>query len=210
MSGATLGAGHFDALYENSADPYSFTTRWYERRKYAVSLALLPWARYRSGFEPGCSIGELTALLAPRCQALLSCDGAAAAVATAQARTAEFSQVKVEQRTVPGDWPQDAGSGPPFDLIVLSELLYYLSDEDLARTIDLAVATLAPGGTLLAVHWRRPVAFHPQTGDQAHAALAARPELTLRADYREPDFLAQVFLRAGPDAGWVADAEDLT
>ena len=210
MSRATLGAGHFDELYENSADPYSFTSRWYERRKYAVSLALLPWARYRSGFEPGCSIGELTALLAPRCQALLSCDGAAAAVATARDRTAEFSQVKVERRTVPGDWPQDAGSGPPFDLIVLSELLYYLSDEDLARTIDLAVAALAPGGTLLAVHWRRPVAFHPQTGDQAHAALAARPELALRADHREPDFLAQVYLRAGPDAGWVADAEGLT
>ncbi len=87
----------------------------------------------------------------------------------------------MEQRTIPGDWPQDAGAGAPFDLIVLSELLYYLSDEDLARTVGRAVDSLAPDGTLLAVHWRRPVAFHPQTGDQAHAALAARPELTLRA-----------------------------
>jgi SAM-dependent methyltransferase len=210
LSGATLGGGHFNELYEQSADPYSFATRWYERRKYAVSMALLPWPRYRSGFEPGCSIGELTALLAPRCETLLSCDGATAAVATAKARVAQFPQVSVEQRTVPGDWPQDAGAGAPFDLIVLSELLYYLSDEDLARTVGRAVDSLAPGGTLLAVHWRRPVAFHPQTGNQAHAALAARPELTLRADHREPDFLAQVYLRAGPDAGWVADAEGLT
>jgi SAM-dependent methyltransferase len=207
LSGTTLGGGHFDELYERSADPYSFTTRWYERRKYAVSMALLPWPRYRSGFEPGCSIGELTALLAPRCDALLSCDGAAAAVATAQARVAESPQVSVEQRRLPQDWPQEAG---PFDLIVLSELLYYFSDADLAQIVDAAVATLAPGGTLLAVHWRRPVAFHPQTGDEAHAALAARPELTLRADHREPDFLAQVYLRGGPDAGWVADAEGLT
>ena len=68
MSGLTLGSGHFQELYDKSPDPYGFTTRWYERRKYAVSLALLPWARYRSGFEPGCSIGELTALLAPRCE----------------------------------------------------------------------------------------------------------------------------------------------
>ena len=214
MSGATLGPGHFDELYQNSPDPYCFSTRWYERRKYAVSLAMLPWARYRSGFEPGCSIGELTALLAPRCAALLSCDGAAAAVATAKARTAEFPQVSVEQRTVPGQWPEGAGAGAPFDLIVLSELLYYLSDEDLARTLDLAVGTLAPGGTLLAVHWRRPVTFHPQTGDEAHAAIAARPELTLLADHREPDFLAQAYLRApaGPDPGamWVAAAEGLT
>ena len=208
MSGRTLSSGHFQELYDKSPDPYGFTTRWYERRKYAISLAMLPWARYRSGFEPGCSVGELTARLAPRCETLLSCDGAAAAVATAKTRTAEFPQVTVEQRTMPGDWPQAAAG--PFDLIVLSELLYYFSDEDLARTVDAAVATLAPGGTLLAVHWRRPVAFHPQTGDEAHAALAARPELTLRADHQEPDFLAQVYLRAGPDAGWVADAEGLT
>ena len=100
----TVPAAYFDGMYARSPDPWGFATRWYERRKYAVSLALLPWARYRSGFEPGCSIGELTALLAPRCETLLSCDGAAAAVATAQARVAEFPQVTVEQRALPGDW----------------------------------------------------------------------------------------------------------
>jgi SAM-dependent methyltransferase len=209
LSGSTLDRGHFDRLYERSADPYGFTSRWYERRKYLITLALLPWPRYGSAFEPGCSVGELTALLAPRCDALLSCDGAAAAVATARARTAEFEQVDVEQRTIPDDWP-DAS----FDLIVLSELLYYLSDEDLAVAVGRAVGSLTPGGTLLAVHWRRPVPFHPQTGDGVHAALAARPELALLADHREPDFLAQVYLRAaaGTDPGTlsVAAREGLT
>jgi hypothetical protein len=215
LSGETLQSGHFDGLYERSGDPYGFTSRWYESRKYAVSVAMLPRARYRHAFEPGCSIGVLTLRLAPRCGTLLSCDGAAAAVAAARARTAELPQVTVEQRTVPGDWPitgtngargidvtggdGGAGGGPArFDLIVLSELLYYLSDEDLARTAGLAVDSLEEGGTLLAVHWRPPVSFHPQTGDEAHAALAARPELTLLADHREPDFLAQVYVRAQP------------
>jgi trans-aconitate methyltransferase len=209
LSGETLARGHFDGLYDQSADPYGFTSRWYETRKYALSLAMLPWPRYRRAFEPGCSIGVLTAQLAPRCEALLSCDGSAAAVATAQERTAQFPQVTVEQRLVPADWP-----AAEFDLIVLSELLYYLSDEDLARTTGLAVDSLAEGGTLLAVHWRRPVPFHPQTGDGAHAALARRPELTLLADHREPDFLAQVYLRApaGADPAElsVATAEGLT
>jgi SAM-dependent methyltransferase len=170
---------------------------------------MLPWPRYRRAFEPGCSIGVLTAQLAERCDALLSWDGSAAAVAAARARTAQFPQVTVEQRLVPADWP-----AAEFDLIVLSELLYYLSDEDLARTAGLAVDSLAEGGTLLAVHWRRPVPFHPQTGDGAHAALARRPELTLLADHREPDFLAQVYLRApaGADPAElsVAAAEGLT
>ncbi len=209
MSGETLAPGHFDGLYEQSADPYGFTSRWYETRKYALSLAMLPWPRYRRAFEPGCSIGVLTAQLAARCDNLLSCDGSAAAVATARERTARLPQVTVEQRLVPADWPT-----AEFDLIVLSELLYYLSDEDLARTAGLAVDSLAEGGTLLAVHWRRPVPFHPQTGDGAHAALAARPELTLLADHREPDFLAQVYLRApaGADPAElsVATAEGLT
>ena len=209
MSGETLDRGHFDGLYDQSADPYGFTSRWYETRKYALSLAMLPWPRYRRAFEPGCSIGVLTAQLAPRCEALLSCDGSAAAVATARERTAQFPQVTVEQRLVPADWP-----AAEFDLIVLSELLYYLSDEDLAQTTGLAVDSLAEGGTLLAVHWRRPVPFHPQTGDGAHAALGRRPELTLLADHREPDFLAQVYLRApaGADPAElsVATAEGLT
>jgi SAM-dependent methyltransferase len=209
LSGETLDRGHFDGLYEQSADPYGFTSRWYETRKYAVSMAMLPWPRYRRAFEPGCSIGVLTAQLAERCDALLSWDGSAAAVAAARARTAQFPQVTVEQRLVPADWP-----AAEFDLIVLSELLYYLSDEDLARTAGLAVDSLAEGGTLLAVHWRRPVPFHPQTGDGAHAALAARPELALLADHREPDFLAQVYLRApaGADPAQlsVAAAEGLT
>ena len=209
MSGETLDRGHFDGLYDQSADPYGFTSRWYETRKYALSLAMLPWPRYRRAFEPGCSIGVLTAQLAPRCEALLSCDGSAAAVATAQDRTAQFPQVTVEQRLVPADWP-----AAEFDLIVLSEFLYYLRDEDLARTTGLAVDSLAEGGTLLAVHWRRPVPFHPQTGDGVHAALGRRPELTLLADHREPDFLAQTYLRApaGADPAElsVATAEGLT
>ena len=207
----TVEPGHFEEKYAASPDPYGFASRWYERRKYAISVAMLPSARYRSGFEPACSIGVLTALLAPRCDALLSCDLSAAAVRAAVTRTAAFPHVSVERRVLPQDWP-----GPPggFDLVVLSEVLYYLGDGDLARTLDLATAALQPGGTLLAVHWRHAVVSWPRTGDEAHEALAARPELTLTADHREPDFLAQVYLAvpAGTDPAWVsvAAAEGLT
>ncbi len=207
----TLGVGYFDGKYAASADPWGFTSRWYERRKYAISVAMLPSARYRNAFEPGCSIGELTAMLAPRCDALLSCDVSAAAVAAAARRTAAFPQVRVERRPVPASWP--AGTGR-FDLVVCSEMLYYLGDDDLGRTLDLATAALEPGGTLLAVHWRHPVAHYPRTGDEVHEAIAARPELTLTADHREPDFLAQVYLAvpAGtePASVSVGAAEGLT
>src|ERR1700755_2554342 len=75
----TLPAAYFDAMYQAAADPWGFEDRWYEQRKYAISLAQLPAARYRSAFEPGCSVGVLSRLLASRCDTLLSCDVAAAA-----------------------------------------------------------------------------------------------------------------------------------
>jgi hypothetical protein len=56
---ATLGASYFDAMYRAAADPWGFEDRWYERRKYAISLALLPAERYCRTSEPGCSIGAV-------------------------------------------------------------------------------------------------------------------------------------------------------
>lgn len=189
-SPASLEAGYFDAMYAASADPWGFETRWYEQRKYALTLALLPAGRYQDAFEPGCSIGVLTELLAGRCDRLLSCDVAEAAVREARRRLRSQPQVRVEQRAIPAQWP--AGS---FDLIVFSEFLYYFSDRDLRRVVELGELALRPGGTLLAVHWRHPVTEYPQSGDTVHRVLAERPGLASLATHREPDFLADVLIR---------------
>jgi SAM-dependent methyltransferase len=186
----TLGADYFDAMYQAAADPWGFEDRWYEQRKYAISLAQLPQRRYRSAFEPGCSIGVLTQMLAGRCDRLLSCDLAAAAVGAAARRTRDLPHVRVEQRQIPAQWP--AGR---FDLIVFSEILYYFGDGDLDRVLDRAVRALRLGGTLLAVHWRHPVAEYPRTGDDVHQVLAACPGVARLVSHTEPDFLAEVYTR---------------
>ena len=77
---ASVPREHFDVLYEGSSDPWDLRSAWYERRKYAITVAALPRERYRSGLEPGCSIGELTRLLAARCDRLLAFDFAESAV----------------------------------------------------------------------------------------------------------------------------------
>ena len=200
----TLGPGYFDAMYAAAADPWSLRTRWYEARKYAISAAMLPRQRYGDAFEPGCSVGVLTGLLAPRCDRLLSCDLASAAVKAAAEHTARFPHVRVEQRTIPRDWPPGR-----FDLVVLSEFLYYFAGRDLDHVLDLALAALKPAGTLLAVHWRHPVAEYPRSGDEVHAALGARAGLARLADHTEPDFEAQVYLRGDGELVSVAQAEGL-
>jgi SAM-dependent methyltransferase len=196
----TVDAAYFRDCYAASPDPFGLAERWYEARKYAISVALLPRQRYGAAFEPGCSIGVLTAMLAPRCDSLLACDVVPDAVASARARTAGLPGVRVERRAVPGEWPPRS-----FDLIVLSELLYYFDDTDLDEVLRLATGSLRPGGHLLAVHWRHP-APHPRTGDEVHMQLAAHAGLARLAHYRDVDFTAEVYTRADGDLQSVAQA----
>jgi SAM-dependent methyltransferase len=200
----TLDPGYFRGLYTTSPDPYGLADRWYETRKYALTTALLPRERYGTAFEPGCSIGVLTARLAPRCDRLLACDAAPEAVASAQARTAGLPGVLVEHRVIPRQWP--SGS---FDLVIFSELLYYFDDADLGQLLGLGIGSLRPGGQLLAVHWRHPAPNHPRTGDEVHETLAAHPGLARLTHYRDPDFTAEVYARADGDLRSVAQADGI-
>jgi SAM-dependent methyltransferase len=197
----TLGPGYFDGIYASSADPWGLAERWYETRKYALSVALLPRERYGRAFEPGCSIGVLSTRLAQRCDQLLSCDAAADAVASARARTAGLDNVRVERRVIPEDWPPDS-----FDLIVFSEVLYYFGGADLDEVLRRGTGALRPGGQLLAVHWRHPAPDYPRTGDEVHQVLAGYPGLARLAGYRDPDFAAEVYTRADGDLRSVAEA----
>ena len=197
----TLAPSHFQGKYDASPDPYRLADRWYEARKYTISIALLPAQRYGSAFEPGCSIGVLTTRLASRCDRLLACDAIPRVVASARSRTAGLPGVRVEQHVIPGEWPAE-----PFDLIVLSEILYYFDDADLEQVLGLAVKTLNPGGHLLAVHWRHYAPDHPRAGDEVHQVLAGDTRLARLARYRDPDFTAEVYTHTDGDLRSVAQA----
>ncbi len=200
----SLSGDYFDDVYAGSADPWGFTERFYERRKYALTVASLPHPSYRKGLEIGCSIGVLTAQLAERCAALTAVDVAAAAVAQARERTASHEGVSVQQRAVPDDWPVG-----PYDLIVLSEVGYYFAPDDLDVLVGRIRDDLEPGGALLAVHWRHPVDDYPQSGDAVHARLDAEPEWTATVRHVEDDFLLTVYLRTPPSARSVAQQAGL-
>ena len=197
----TLDPGYFRERYGASPDPYGLAERWYEKRKYALTVALLPRERYATAFEPGCSIGVLTEQLASRCDTVLACDAVPDAVASARARTAGRPGVLIAQRVIPREWPKGS-----FDLVVFSELLYYFDDADFRQVLRLGVGALRPDGHLLAVHWRHPAPDHPRTGDEVHAALAGHPQLARLARYRDPDFTAEVYTRADGDLRSVAQA----
>ena len=125
---ATLKPEYFDAIYAADPDPWNFADSPYEQAKYALTLNAMPKPRYRSALEVGCSIGVLTRSLASRCDAIVAIDAARAPLVEARRRCADLPGVRFEQMFVPEQWPEGV-----FELILLSEVVYYLSREDVGR-----------------------------------------------------------------------------
>ena len=184
----TLTAGYFDTIYSSGPDPWGFETRWYEKRKRAALIAALPRQRFGTALELGCSTGVLTVELAERCDTVLGIDLIEQPLSIARARLAGQPGVSFERRTVPADWPEGE-----FDLIVLSEVGYYCSMVDLRRLLERCRASLAPGGVLVACHWRHPVAEYPLTGDAVHTQLTRVVGLQRTVHHLERDFVLEVY-----------------
>ena len=184
----SLGQDYFDGLYQQDGDPWGFRSRWYEARKRQLTLAALPEAHYKRVFEPGCSIGVLTHELATRSGSVLAMDISARALE--QARIDQPGNVELRHGSVSADWPPGR-----FDLIVLSEMGYYLEEPDSRRLAQVAASSTRD---LIAVHWRHRVGDYPLTGDQFHRILdqtAARLGLSRICSHVEADFRLAVWSR---------------
>ncbi|MFV8054014.1 SAM-dependent methyltransferase [Mycobacterium sp. 48b] len=186
-----LSDTYFERLYEHSDDPWQLADRWYETRKYAITMALLPSPHYRHAFEPGCSVGVLTDALAARCDHVTAGDVAARALEATDHRlvaSGRRDRVTLLKSSVDAPWP--AG---PFDLVVLSELCYYLEAAQLRKVLDDGRSRLAEGAHVVAAHWRHPVSDYPITGDEANAVVAATSGWHRLGGYRDEDVVIDVF-----------------
>ncbi len=180
---------YFLEMYHDDEDPWGFDTSWYERRKYALTLASLPQPHYRRGLEPGCSNGALTELLAPRCDELIAFDLVTEVVERARARLAPQASVSVEQKVFPTWMPQGTG-----DLIVWSEVAYYLTDTGLELALTQVESWLDPGGVLVAVHYTGDTDY-PQTANSVHGAIGEAPFLRHLSEIRDVEFRIDVWDR---------------
>lgn len=188
MNDAARDAAFFDDLYASDPDPWRFRSSDYEAAKYAATVNAIGSRRYRFGLEVGCSIGVLSRQVAPLCDDFLGVDISERPLAEARAQCAGFPQARFDRMTVPGDWPSGR-----FDLILLSEVLYFLRPDDIALTATHVRRSLQPGGTVLLVNWiGNPEP--PQPGDVAAEAFLAAVDLPAtrqeRADLYRLDLLA--------------------
>ncbi len=184
---------YFAAMYrKNNGDPWGYETSWYEQRKYALTLAALPREHYARGFEPGSSIGVLTEQLASRCDALVGLELVESVAERARARVGENTEVRVGR--IPEEWPEGR-----FDLVVLSEVLYYLTEADIADVLARLDGCMEPGGHVVAVHYRLETDY-PLSGDRVHALLDEHAWTNV-GRYREAAFAIDVYEAAeAPEA----------
>ena len=184
---------YFVDMYGDDPDPWGFEREWYERRKYNLTLAALPRHRYRRALEPGCANGALTERLANRCDSVVAFDVIPEAAARACDRVAGLAHVDVDVGTFPTTWPPGTG-----DLVVWSEVAYYLTEpgRDAARAgLD---TWLEPGGHLVAVHYTGQTDY-PMAGADVAPWIDSFGWMRRLVTIDDPDFALVVWERPVPD-----------
>ncbi len=151
----------FDALFSREPDPWDFETSEYESDKRAATIAALQGALFENALEVGCATGVLSRQLEPHCARLIALDVSDRALDLARERSAAQAAVRYRRTEVPRDWPYGS-----FDLIVFSEVLYFLSAHEIAAVSRQACDALAPDGLCLLVNWTGPNDL-PVSGDAA-------------------------------------------
>ena len=180
------GAAHFQRLYDANPDPWSFRTSAYEQEKYERTVEVLRGRRFRSGFEAGCSIGVLTRRLAERCDTLLAVDIVEAPLETARTACADQPWVRFACMDIATNWP-----GEQFALIVLSEVLYFLSPEAIACVAGWVTESLVSGGKAVLVNWLGH-GDDPVSGDEAVRLFLAASRLAVTLAIRRPRYRIDV------------------
>lgn len=188
----TLAPDYFEQMYRDAPDPWRFETSDYERAKYDATLAALGPRAYPRGLEVGCSIGVLTERLADRCADLLALDVSPTALAKARLRCAGRPNVRFEECAVPESLPSSTG----FELIVLSEVVYYWDRSDGAAAARWLGSALAVGGDMLLVHWTGETDY-PQSADDAVATFRAALPVGMTAvqEVRTADYRLDLWRR---------------
>ncbi|MER8703233.1 trifunctional glycosyltransferase/class I SAM-dependent methyltransferase/polysaccharide deacetylase [Mesorhizobium sp. M1273] len=128
-------------------DPWNYGSP-YEQEKYERQLEILPAGPIGRALELACAEGHFTRQLAPRVGHLTATDISAVAVGRARARCRH--QLNIEFRVL--DFLADTLPGE-MDLIICSEVLYFLDNlDELRRVASKIVEALAPGGSFVSAH----------------------------------------------------------
>ena len=159
----------FEALYRADPDPWRTWSSPFEAHKRRMLLAACGPGKHGRVLDLACGSGATTAALADRALRLHAVDSSASALAVARERCAARSNITFIQ----GDLPEAMPRGP-YDLIVMSELAYYLRPRALDRLCRGIERAMAPGGRMVLLH------HHVRFPDAAQMPAAVHSRIMLR------------------------------
>jgi LmbE family N-acetylglucosaminyl deacetylase/2-polyprenyl-3-methyl-5-hydroxy-6-metoxy-1,4-benzoquinol methylase len=126
-----VGVEHFETMFRKSPDPWHYDTEAYEADRFERTVAALGGKMFKRALELGCANGALTSKLISHCDTLVATDVSHAALGAARRRLGDVLAVTFVQGQLPHDVPEGQ-----FDLIVVSDMLYYLGLQGVAKLME--------------------------------------------------------------------------
>ena len=187
-------ASHWDRWYA-TADVASLEANPREQRKFELTLEAVGREPIGRALEIGCGPGSSAPCSLGGARSSLALIFSTVAVAAANARLAAISNARAEVGSLPDHVPEG-----PFDVVVCSDVLYYLSAADLRAALARIQSVLAPGGAFIAVHHRHDIGL-PSGGDQVHLQLRDQLGPLHEADLGDEVFAIDRFRRPATGIG---------
>jgi cyclopropane fatty-acyl-phospholipid synthase-like methyltransferase len=183
----------FEQKFREQIDPWNYLTSPFEHYKRSVLLRACGCRTYGRGLELACAIGVTTLCLARRCLRLLAVDSSPTALQEARRRLENIENVIIRQAILPGETPRG-----PFDLIVASEIGYYLSPRALSDLLERLDMALAPAGRLVFLNHIRPFSDAAQPPALAQQRARLRLRKTMQIVFHERHNRFDVFALQKP------------
>ncbi|MFD2236166.1 class I SAM-dependent methyltransferase [Aureimonas populi] len=142
-----IDAHGFEAKFARDPDPWNYAASPFEAHKRRMLLRACGPSLHGRTLELACANGETTKVLAKRSLRVLGVDASGSALAEARRRLAGNPRVTLRQALLPAQMPRG-----PFDLVVVSELLYYLPARQAHAAIRAILHATAPGGRIVLLH----------------------------------------------------------
>jgi SAM-dependent methyltransferase len=176
----SINPAGFEQKFRQNIDPWNYTRSPFEHFKRNVLLRACGCRTYGRGLELACAIGETTRYLSRRCLRLLAVDSSPTALAEAKRRLRGNSKVSFRLTMLPEQMPHG-----PFDLIVASEIVYYLSPHALDELLRRLHAAAAPNGRIVILDHTRPFDDAAQPPARAHDVTRLKLQKTMETVFRE-------------------------
>jgi 2-polyprenyl-3-methyl-5-hydroxy-6-metoxy-1,4-benzoquinol methylase len=170
----------FEQKFLANIDPWNYTTSAFERYKRDVLLRACGCRTFGRGLELACAIGMTSRCLAQRCLRLLAVDSSLTALAEAKRRTRDSERITFRQALLPNETPRG-----PFDLIIASEIAYYIDQHALYQLLRKLEMALSPNGRIVFLNHTRQFDDAAQLPALAHKRLRRKLENTMHIVFHE-------------------------